>query len=300
MWKRIKTGWEFSICSFKLLWNNKKLLTFQLFTIVGVIGIFGSIIASIIIYASIKNQGLGDVFKSLVIQTGSQSNSEFQFTPTGFLIFSVFYVLSMFVATFNNVGMCQQALDALRGKSVNIASGVLFSVSRIKAIFLWSLLAGLIGVLIMWLERQVESVNKLILKGIGIGWNIAVIFSLPVLIVRNDLNDPIAILRESVSTLKKKWGEAIMGSIGLTSTMLFVQFMIVLILFFIGAIAIALNYGALFLIALIIGLFLMVVVSFMSLTAKHIFRCILFEYATTGNLPSGISPEVVEKAWVKR
>jgi len=66
--------------------------------------------------------------------------------PLALGYFAVMYFVSMFVATFLNVAFYQQILNALNGQPVSMMGGIQFAGSKWKAILMWTLFAGVVGI----------------------------------------------------------------------------------------------------------------------------------------------------------
>ena len=70
------------------------------------------------------------------------------FTPGAMAYFAFLYFLAMFIATFCNVAFYHEILAALGGEKVSLGRGFKFACSRLSSILMWTLFAGLIGLLV--------------------------------------------------------------------------------------------------------------------------------------------------------
>ncbi|HVY70615.1 MAG TPA: DUF6159 family protein, partial [Verrucomicrobiae bacterium] len=77
---------------------------------------------------------------------------------------ALFYLVSMFTATFLNVAFYHEILSALRGGDVSITRGLQFAGQRWKSVLLWALFAGLVTWVLSWLEQKFDLFGKLVMR----------------------------------------------------------------------------------------------------------------------------------------
>jgi hypothetical protein len=219
--------------------------------------------------------------------------------PLGVAYFALMYFVSMFCATFFNVAFYHQILAALNGQPVSIAGGLRFALSRWQAILMWTLFAGLVGYLIQALERRLNFVGQLIMKLIGTAWSIACVFVIPVLITEDTAN-PFQVLKKSALTLKKTWGESLIGYAGVSFGSAII--LLVSLVWLAGGIALSMAYHLYWLTVLIVLGWLVAIIlwSYVLSVASQIFRCALFVYASQGTLPPPYTQDMIALAWKQK
>ncbi len=158
-------------------------------------------------------------------------------TPAGYALAAVFYLVATCLATFVNVAFYSQILNALRGHPVSVSAGLRLAWSRLGAIVAWSLFTGVVGLIIRQIEERVGLVGRWIVGLIGLAWSVASVFAVPIIVVGSEGAHPLRILKTSAATLKKTWGESLLGYLGLQFGGLLVMLASVLLL----AVAIALS-----------------------------------------------------------
>jgi hypothetical protein len=212
----------------------------------------------------------------------------------GYLAFG--YLVFMFLATFCNVAFVNEIFHALSGRPVSVRSGLLFAWSRVRSILVWSLFAGIVGIVIQSLERRFGWIGKIILRVVGVVWSVASVFVIPV-IVRDPALNPVALLRRSADTLRKTWGEALVGYAGMQAALtLFVlgsmaaAFIAAVPAWILGQLAIAIAVTALW-------TFSVIALGYASSVADQIYRCALYVYASEGVAPGPYSAEMMDMAW---
>ena len=136
-------------------------------------------------------------------------------TPAGYALAAVFYLVATCLATFVNVAFYSQILHALRGQPVSVSAGLRLAWSRLGAILAWSLFTGLVGLIIRQIEERVGLVGRWIIGLIGLAWSVASVFAVPIIVVGTEGAHPLRILKTSAATLKKTWGESLLGYLGL-------------------------------------------------------------------------------------
>jgi len=212
---RLSNGWTLAMNSFKVLKENKQLIIFPVLSGISLVLIMGSFV---LVFLSANGW--------------SFENAEDSGTIGNYLYLFLFYLVNYFIVVFFNMALIHCTRLYFRGEEVSINAGLRFSLSRIGTIFSWSVFAAIVGTILRIIQEESGIIGKIITGIIGIVWNIATFFVIPV-IAYEDLG-PIGAFKRSSQLMKQKWGE----SLGATFSFGLIQFlaMIVLVipLFFIG------------------------------------------------------------------
>ena len=212
---RLSNGWTLAMNSFKVLKENKQLIIFPVLSGISLVLIMGSFV---LVFFGVNGW--------------SDENVEDPGTIGNYLYLFLFYLINYFIVVFFNMSLIHCTRLYFRGEEVSINAGLRFSLSRIGTIFSWSVFAAIVGAILRIIQEESGFIGKIITGIIGIVWNIATFFVIPV-IAYEDLG-PIAAFKRSSQLMKQKWGE----SLGATFSFGLIQFlaMIVLVipLFFIG------------------------------------------------------------------
>lgn len=219
------------------------------------------------------------------------------FTPAFYAWGGGLYLGAMFLATFCNVAFYHETLRAFAGEAVSLRRGWQFAFSRIGAIFCWSLLAGTVGLIIKSIEGRFGWLGKLVTGLVGTAWSVAAVFAVPVIVRRRD-NNPLAVLRDSAAMLRRTWGEALVGFVGLQlAALLLLGAMLITILATV-AFSLLLHLGwsprVLFASGMLLG---MMVVGALVAVATDVFRCALYVYASEGVVPQPYTTELLNAGW---
>lgn len=217
--------------------------------------------------------------------------------PWGSLCILAIYFVSMFLATFFNVAFYSEIMAALNGKGVSFRRGLTTARSRLPSIFVWSLLAGLVGWLIRTIEQRLPFVGRVVTGLIGLTWSIAAVFAIPVIIRDQPTRNPISILQKSALTLKRTWGEGLIGYLGFSagSLVMFLGSLVPLVLA--GALALLFKSVLLIGVAVAVWVLGLCLMAYVSGVAVNVYRCALFIYATEGVVPEPYNHDLLDMAW---
>ena len=210
------------------------------------------------------------------------------------------YFVSMFIATFCNVAFYHEILAALTGQPVSIARGLKFASTRLWSILMWTLFAGLVGLIIKAIEERMAIVGQIIGKLIGLAWSVAAVFAIPVIVRKEQNANPIAVLRDSAGTLKRTWGEALIGYAGLSFANMLVALASVGVI--VGAIVVSVALNNFWLAAVVVPLWLLAlfVWSYVTSVASHVYRGALYLYAAEGVIAAPYDQDMLNMAWKYR
>lgn len=210
---------------------------------------------------------------------------------------AILYFPSMFLATFFNVAFYSEIMAALDGRGVSFRRGLRTARERWRSILTWSLLAGVVGWLIRSLEQRLPLAGRIVVGLIGLAWSIAAVFAIPVIIQEPATRNPVTILRHSALTLKRTWGEGLIGYAGFSVGSL-VIFLCSLLPLGLGiAAAIMIGKPWIMVIGFFIWILFLIALGYLTGVARHIFRCTLFKYATEGAVPEPFTQEMLDQAW---
>ena len=229
--------------------------------------------------------------------TNNGAHGEAKFTPAALVYMGFLYLLTMFIATFCNVAFYHEILAALAGQPVSIARGLKFAFSKIWSVLMWSVFAGLVGLVIRMIEERLELVGRIIGGLIGLAWSIAAVFAIPVIVTDEQNANPFAVLRKSATVLKRTWGEALIGYAGLSFANLFIMLGSILWLFASIAVSVALHNYWIIAFSAFSWLVAICCWSYIVGVASHVYRGALYLYADQGIVPAPYTQEMMDAAW---
>jgi len=207
------------------------------------------------------------------------------------------YLVSMFFATFFNVAFYSEIIAALNGRGVSFRRGLGVARSRLPSILAWSLLAGVVGWLIRSIEQRLPFAARIVTGLVGVAWSIAAVFAIPVIIQEQPVRNPLKILQQSAMTLKRSWGEGLIGYVGFSAASLMIFGCSLLPLALAGALALYFQSFWLLVVAGVVWVLGLLLIAYVSGVAGHVYRCALFIYASEGVIPEPYDQELLDMAW---
>ena len=281
--------------------RNKELLIFPIFITAATSVILLFFLAPAVLlptgysYVSPEHwQALGAKYFQLNTTHGHQ---QFHMSPLAGAYLAFLYFVSMFVATFFNVAFYNEILAALSGESVSLSRGLRFACSRWKAILMWTLFAGLIGLIIKGIEQRFKIVGSIIARLIGAAWSIASVFVIPVIVRDESTVNPLAMLKKSAGTLKNAWGEGLIGYIGIGAVNTIVMIGSIFLLGFAGFVSGKLHNFWLFGVVAVGWFISMIVWSYLMNVASLVYKGALYLYAAEGVIHEPYDQQMLDSAW---
>lgn len=205
-----------------------------------------------------------------------------------------FYFCTYFVIIFCNSALLSCAFLRFNGETPRLSDGFRMAMARLPQIFAWALVSATVGVLLKVIENVHEKVGEIVASLLGTAWSIMTFFVVPVLVVEK--TGPMAAVGRSLSLLRKTWGEALVGNMGL-NFILFLLFIPIIIVFVVGVLLLAKGMAP-------VGVAIMVVAGILFLlhmavsSALHtIFLAALYQYAADDRVPEGFDPHVMATAF---
>ena len=156
----------------------------------------------------------GGICFSLDTTTATTAGSdELTATPVTYVVGAVGYLLITFIVTFFTGALVAGALERFRGGNPTVSSSLSGAASRLGPLALWSLLTGTVGLILQSLEERAGFIGQLVLRGIGMAWQIVTWLAVPIIIDQG--TGPITSLKASAGLFKKTWGENLISQAGL-------------------------------------------------------------------------------------
>jgi hypothetical protein len=206
----------------------------------------------------------------------------------------------MFFATFFNVAFYSEILSALEGQPVSIGRGLKFAGTKLTAILMWSLLAGIVGLVIKTIEERLGFIGQIVMRFVGAAWSIASVFAIPIIVREDEATNPLTALRRSAAILKRTWGEALIGYVGfgLVTTVIVFGFLASLIASIF--VSVALEIAWIGVAGAALSLLGLVTFAYVSSVAGQVYRGALYLYAANGTVVQPYSREMFDSAWKYR
>lgn len=302
LYEKLTRSWQLFKRSVLVIRDHPKLLVFPVVMTLLTIGIalffLAPVAAAILAPHWLEGHSLRAIAESTgLVQFDGGNNAAFHVTPLGSAILAGLYLLNMFLATMGSVAFNSQILEALNNGTVSIRRGLGVALSRWKSVLMWSLLAGIVGLIIRALEQRLSLVGRLVAGLIGLAWSVASVFAIPILVREPSLASPIKVLSRSAETIKRTWGEMIAGYVGMTGSNILFFWASAFGWFWVGLIAylaqsawVLLGAGALWLLCLI-------AYAYLAGLASRVYLCALYLYASEGVIPGHYDASMMAMGW---
>jgi hypothetical protein len=270
---RLQRSWALTQQSLSVLRANPSLIAFPVI----------SSIATLIVSASF--------FVPLYLVFGEQAVSNEKLPIGAYPFLFLFYVVSYFVVIFFNAALVHCARETLGGRPASVSDGLTAATSRILPILGWAVISATVGVILRTISERVGIIGKLVVGLFGAAWSVLTFFVVPSLVL--DKVGPVEAIKRSGSTLKRTWGEALIGGAGIG-----------LAIGLLALVPIPLIVGAAFtsMAALIIGVIVISILYWIALATvgsslQGIYTTAVYTYAYSGTVPAGFSEDAIQNAF---
>ena len=243
-----------------------------------------------IISSLVASESLGILYLS-VLPKGVESELSEGNTIVVYGVLFIYYVVMFFILNFFQAGIYIIAHGRFSGKDLSFKDGIDGALHNAGKIFMWSVISSTVGILLNIIVDKFKFIGVIIAKILGAAWNVMTYFSLPSLVIGNKTISES--FKDSALMIRKTWGETIIVNFGVG--------LIFGVLMFLGlalSIGIMVLAPSLFVFMSVLALYVVyvIILSIISSTLGSIFKLALYEYASTGVMPAGFSPEVISGA----
>ncbi len=122
------------------------------------------------------------------------------------------YVGLTFISSLFAAGLVHQTREVFAGREPSMKAGLRAAWERKWPLFVWSVIAGTIGILINALETSDSRIGQIVGVLFGVAWTLLTFFIIPVIVFeRTSIVD---LFRESAATFKATYGETPVSMIG--------------------------------------------------------------------------------------
>jgi len=281
--ERFKRSWALAKQSWQVMRSQPSLAVFPVIS--GIATIIVTISFLLPIFFSLQGSGAFD----------SKSNFDQNSVPiTYYIVMFCYYLVSYFVVVFFNVGMIHCANKVLNNEPTSVSDGVSMAIKRIGPILGWSLVGATVGMILRTISERIGIVGQIIVALMGAAWNIVTFFAVPALAIEG--LGPIAAIKESFATIKKTWGETVIGNIGVSSAIGILGLVpIPIIILSVVTQSVWLIVGA-----LVISVLYWLALAIIGSCLTGIYTTAVFYYARTGQVPQVYTAEQMQMAFLPK
>ncbi|MEO8160075.1 MAG: DUF6159 family protein [Arenimonas sp.] len=276
MFQKLSRSWELVKASAAVLRSDKELLVFPML----------SGLAAMLLMATF----VVPIFAFKLFEHGN--------SVPGYLLGFTFYFCTYSVAFFFNSALVAAAMIRLNGGDPTVADGFAAARARIGPILGYAAIAATVGMALQMLKNKDNNVLlRLVGSGLGVAWTLSTFLVVPVLVSENI--GPIDAIKQSVTLLKRTWGENAIGNVGLGFAFGLLMFgsIVVGAALVIGSAMVSVKLAvAVGILVLLAAVLLGVIQSALS----GIYSAALYRFATVGEAPVGFGGTAMANAFAPK
>jgi hypothetical protein len=282
MFERISNGFQLARSSWAVLLKDKHLVLYPIVSgilVLVVIASFAVPLATLVDWTYLNEQ---------------REANQGQLPIWIYAVAFAFYFCTYFVIIFCNSMLISCAIMRFNGMDPTFGDGFRMAMARLPQIFAWALVSATVGMLLKAIENAHEKVGYYVSLVLGAAWSIMTYFVVPVLVVEKV--GPFAAIGRSAAILKKTWGEALVGRLGL-GFFLFLLFIPVILLFVVGGLMIGNGMTVPGIIVLVLGVVALMLHSAVSSALNTILLAALYQYAAKDTVAPEFDRAMFEHAF---
>lgn len=274
MFDKLSRSWHLVKASAGVLRSDKELLVFPVISAVASLVVAATFLLPMFGAGLLEGDDVGPV--------------------TGVLLF-LFYLCQYFVIFFFNTALVGAAMIRLEGGDPTVADGLRIARSKFMAILGYAAIAATVGLILRSLQERAGFLGRIVVGLLGMAWTFATFLVVPILVSRDV--GPIDALKESVTLLKRTWGENLAGNVGINLAFGLLTTAVVIL-------GIALVVGAAMVggprLALVVTVLAVIAVAFVAVVQaalSGIYSAAVYRYAVDGQAPEGFSGGELQDAF---
>lgn len=293
---KLKASYHLTLQSFHLMWHDKEIMLFPLFSMLAIgvafviFYIASSILSPVELYPDLV--AIEDAGTREEIREAIREKILFGQSMTFYAIWFGFYIVSVFIAVFSQAGLMAIVYERIHGGDMTFGGGVRTAARISGKLFLWSVISATVGIIVRVVFERSRTLGKVVVWALGAAWGVMTFFIIPTL-----LFDDVSVgrsIKNSGRLFRDVWGETLIMNFSIGAV--FTVGILVMIFVFFGVIfALDVIQTSIFINRTIIFLFFLLFVSVVLVGSAlgAIFKVVLYEYAKSGRITSGFSPELI-------
>lgn len=269
MFRRIKSGWQLTKKSWRILKDEPGLIKFPL---VG--GILALLVAIVLIAPGLY-----------FFEEGPQA--------LGIVLAAVGIYLAAFVTFYFAVGLAHNADQRMHGNEVTFGEGMALASSRMSAVAGWAFVSTVVMTAIRFLQERFGIAGAILGGLAGAAWGILSFLAVPVIALEG--TGPIATLKRCGNLVKSRWGEQITGTIAIGGAV-FLFGLLPGMLFIVVGVVLWTTTAAGAVVLVGIGVLIFIVAALIQQALSTIFGVALYRYVAGEEVVGGFTTEEMESA----
>ena len=216
------------------------------------------------------------------------------------------YFVGYFIIIYFQVALVSAVQFRMSGGDPNVGYAISQANRRLRPILSWTLIAASVGLILRILEASARGrngatrvISLILVYLIGAAWSLLIFFVIPVIAAEGV--GGFEAIRRSSRVMKKRWGEAIVGSAGMGLFMNLVTLLVAGPFILIGVLNVKSGDGITLAGIIFLGLggLIAIVMAIASASLNSTYKAVVFAYAQTGN-HSGFDQVTMDNAFQSR
>ncbi|WCO68109.1 DUF6159 family protein [Iamia majanohamensis] len=271
---RIRRSWEILKESAVVLRADKELVAIPL---------LGLVVTLVVVAA------FGGAAWATLTETVDASGTGYEPSAATYAVGVVGYLAVSIVGTYFTAALVAGAHQRLTGEDPSLGTAFGGASRRLPQVVGWALLAGTVGLVLQAIADR-GAIGRLVAGMLDFGFQVLTFLAVPVVVVEG--LGPGATLKRSTELFRTTWGENLTAQLG---------FGLIGFLVMLPGVAVAVLVGLVVpLVGIVLGVLWVAAVALVMSALNGIFRAALYQYATTGSVPSGFSPDAITRAFAPR
>ena len=274
---RISRGWALAKQSFRVLRDDRSLMLFPIISVPAALAATAIVMGpGIALYSADRQEAILIAFGVVAL-----------------------YVLT-FVSLFFNVALAAAASTGLAGGDSTVSEGLRAARGRLGVIAGWALVQTIVGLIISAIQNAGgDSVVGRIVGGlVSFAWGAATFFVIPIIALEG--LGPKDAFKRSVSLLRERWGEGVVGTASASGVVMLVALLPIVVLGFAGYSLVSSGNDAAGVALLTLAGVALVAAALIGGTVNAIFRVALYRFATDGATVGGFDHTQLQAAFAPR
>lgn len=275
---RLRYGWRLAQQSLRVVWNDRTLLFFPLFSA------SSTLLATGAFYFGIGPQEVHRILNGLGGDAAGPQASPLSYA----LVFLAYFTLYI-VTIYFNVALVGAAEQSIGGKDTSPADGFRVANQHLGSVVAWATISGTVGLLLSLIENDRRG-GRWIRTLLGTAWSIVTYFVIPVMIFKG--TSAFGAIGRSTTLMRESWGENVGAQFSLGGFFVLITLPVFLLVVAVFAFLpeLALPTAAL---AVLYGACIWV----LGQTAKSVLTVALYEFATRRQIARGFDTQALDGAF---
>jgi hypothetical protein len=291
------TTWALMKASWDVVRNNKRLLVLPIFSAICLVLVIASFVAPVVLdetnMAVISGESPDGELSLGYLTPPTEESPPADKVRFGLVLFG-FYFANYFVIVFFNAAIVASALFWMRDGEASLSRGLGAAAKRLPQVVGWALVAATVGLLLKLMETNKKG-SRFLAAILGTAWTVMTYLAVPVLVVEG--KGPVGALKESVSLLRKSWGQQLVGSFGFGIFWFLLSLVGFAILGAGGYLANATGNAGIMVIAVLLAVVYFIGLILVSSVMTPVFQAALYVYAKEGTAPGSFGEGLLKGAF---